>query len=181
TLRSVAGLDGGRVRLAGFASVNTHFVPDVIRHFDRHHPGVTVSLQHVDPFDVLAAVREGRVDVALVTEWQLAEDPWAARLDPDSTTLDVDQLDGVELVPLLDEELRVAVPAGHRLAERGAVPLDELGGERWVDGAFPDCVGPLPQLAEALGRAPHIAHLCDDWNGKQALVAGGAGIMVVPT
>src|SRR5690606_3736213 len=126
-------------------------------------------------------VREGRVDVALVTDWQLTDDPWAARTDASTPMLDVDEIAGVELVPLIDEEFRVALPVDHRLADRRAIPLAELRDERWVDGAYPDCLGPLAQLAAAIGREPQIDFFCDDWNGKQALVAGGAGIMLVPT
>jgi DNA-binding transcriptional LysR family regulator len=31
-----------------------------------------------------------------------------------------------------------------------------------------------------LGGPPRIGFTCHDWNGKQALTAGGAGIMLVP-
>lgn len=181
TMRTLAGLDGGHLRIAGFPSVNTHFVPDAIRHFDLEHPAVTITLEQVDPFAVTAAVRDGRIDVALVSAWQLVADPWTARTDPRTGALDPDAIDGVDLHVLMDEELRVALPADHRLARRRRLPLAELRGERWVDGAPPDCLGPLPQLADALGAPPDIGFMCDDWNGKQALVAAGAGIMVVPT
>ncbi len=48
---------------------------------------------------------------------------------------------------------------------------------------------PPPQPADqraawngrAIGSTPEIAFFCDDWNGKQALVAIGAGVMVVPS
>lgn len=181
TMRSFSEVDGGRLCLSGFASVNTNFVPDAIRRFAHQHPSVTVTLRHIDPLDALSAVREGRVDVALVTDWQLTDDPWAARVDAHTPMLDVGEIPGVELVRLIDEEFRVALPVGHRLADRRPIALAELRDERWVDGAFPDCLGPLAQLAAALGGEPQIDFFCDDWNGKQALVAGGAGIMLVPT
>lgn len=182
TMRSFEGLAGGRVKMSGFASVNTHFVPEVIRRFADAHPDVSATLHHVDPLDALVAVREGRVDVALVTEWQLGDDPARARGTAQYTTPhSVPVVDRVELTPLLDEELRIALPTNHRLANETSIELTDLRDERWVDGAYPDCLGPLSQLAEILGSAPQIAYFCDDWNGKQALVAGGAGIMVVPT
>ena len=116
TMRTLAGVDAGHLRLTAFASVNTFFVPDAIRRFHAEHPGVTITLQHVDPIDALDAVRAGRVDLGLLTAWQLYADPWTGRTDPGATRLDADHVDGVELVTLLDEELHVALPEGHRLA-----------------------------------------------------------------
>jgi DNA-binding transcriptional LysR family regulator len=181
TMRTFTDLESGRLRVAGFASVNTSFLPEAIRRFNAEHPAVTITLDHVDPLGALEAVRTGAIDLALVTGWQLYPDPVAARTDPLAEALQLDTVDGVELTPLLDEELHVALPATHRLAGGATIPLAELGDETWVEGAYPDCLGPIARLAEALGGPPRIGFLCDDWHGKQALVAGGAGIMVVPT
>ena len=181
TMRTYAGLDGGHLRLAGTPSANTSLLPDAIRRFGDAHPGVTVSLRQVDPFRVLGAVRDGDVDLAMVTEWQLVEDPWQARVDPDAPSLDPDDVDGVDLVPVLDEEMLLALPAGHRLAGAEAVALADLRDETWVEGAHPDCLGPLHRLSHAIGGPPRVGFTCDDWTGKQALVEGGAGVMIVPT
>lgn len=156
-------LDLGELRLSAFPSANTSFVPEAIRRFRAAHPGVTIGLHQVDPAGPAAGVRDGRVDLALLTAWGLHD-----------TT-------GVELVHLLDEQLLVAIPAGHRLARQDRVRLRDLRDEAWIEGAHPDCLGPIPRLTEALGTAPRIGFTCDDWNGKLALVAGGAGIALVPT
>jgi DNA-binding transcriptional LysR family regulator len=181
TMRTFADLDGGQLRLAAFASANTSLVPEAIRRYAQLHPGVTVTLDHVDPMEVLGAVEAGAVDLALVTAWQLYVDAWSARVDPDASRLDPDSLDAVELVPLIDEQLVVAMPSGHPLAGDDVVALGDLAGETWVEGAHPDCLGPLPQMTEALGAPPRVGFVCHDWNGKQALVAAGAGVMVVPS
>ena len=181
TMKTLAGLDAGQLRLCAFASANTHFVPDAIQRFNAAHPGVTITLLHVDPTETLDAVKAGQVDLALLTAWQLYADPWAARHDPHVAPLPTDALDGLELVPLLDEELHVGLPDQHPQARRRVIALRDLRDETWIEGAYPDCLGPLPQITEALGAPPHIGFTCHDWNGKQALVASGAGIMLVPT
>ncbi|SDT10513.1 LysR family transcriptional regulator [Jiangella sp. DSM 45060] len=157
-LRAYAQLRGGHVRLSAFPSANTAFVPAAIRRFSEAHPGVEVGLIRGGPGDV----RSGAVDVALVTDWDEARD-------------------GVELVPLLDEEHRVALPAGHRLAGRPTVALRDLRGETWIEGGHPDCLGPLTALTRALGGPPRVGFVCDDWTGKQALVAAGMGVTVIST
>jgi DNA-binding transcriptional LysR family regulator len=166
--------DAGHLRLTAFPSANTSFVPTAIRRFSNAHPGVTVSLGQVDPGGPLAAVRDARVDLALLTAWDLPP-------NDDPNTAPGNALDGVDLVPLLDEELRVALPTAHPLAGRARVRLRDLREDTWIEGAHPDCLGPIPRLTEALGGPPRIGFVCDDWTGKHALVSAGAGIMLVPT
>jgi DNA-binding transcriptional LysR family regulator len=176
-----SGLETGELRLSAFPSANAALVPGAIRRFGRAHPGIALSLVRSDPDGPLPAVRAGRVDLALLTSWQLHADPAAARTDPVPTPLTDRDLAGLELVPLLDEQLSVALPAGHPLAAADAVPLADLRDELWIEGDHPDCLGPIPQLTAALGGPPRIGYFCEDWNGKQALVAAGAGVTLVPT
>jgi len=188
------GLSGGELRMSAFASANTTLVPAAISRFRARHPDVTLRLAAVDPAAPMSAVRDGLVDLALLTGWQLPADPPtnSTIAHPTTRTSSADPAgvaptgvapaagDGVDLVDLTDEELQVALPAGHRLAGVDRVRLPDLAGETWIDGAYPDCLGPLTALADALGGPPRIAFHCDDWHGKQALVAAGAGIMLVP-
>jgi DNA-binding transcriptional LysR family regulator len=166
TMKGLSNVETGHLRLAAFSSANTSFVPEAIGRFGAAHPGVTVELSQVAPGDdPVVAVGSGLVDLALLTGWQLGGR----------------RVDSVELVSLVDEQLAVALPDGHPLAQRRTVPLRALRNEVWIEGAHPDCLGPIPQLAEAIGASPRIGFVCDDWNGKQALVAAGAGVMLVPT
>ncbi|MEV4279865.1 LysR family transcriptional regulator [Actinoplanes xinjiangensis] len=177
-LATFSDLTSGQLRLAAFPSANTGLMPEAIRRFRAAHPGIELTLQGRDPVGPLAAVRAGDVDLALITRWDLYANPWAAKLTNDRTTV---ALDGVDLVPLLDEELLVALPADHRLARLDRIRLADLRDETWIEGAFPDCLGPLAELTAALGRPPSVGFHCDDWTGKQSLVAIGCGVTLVPT
>ena len=145
-LTALANVEAGELRLSAFPSANTHLVPEAIRRFSRAHPGVAVSLLQADPETPWAAVREGQVDIALVTSWHLADLPGGFDEPP--------VVDGVEFHPLLDEELRLALKADHRLSARRRVPLAELQQEAWIDGAHPDCLGPVPPDRSARCTAP---------------------------
>ncbi len=157
-LGAFAQLRSGHVRLSAFPSANTEFVPAAIRRFSELYPGVEVGLVQARP----AELRTGVVDVALLTSWDEAGDD-------------------VDLVPLLDEDHRIALPSTHRLAGRTTVPLRELRGETWIEGSHPDCLGPLDVLEKTLGGPPRIGFTCDDWTGKQALVAAGMGVTIIST
>ena len=56
-----------------------------------------------------------------------------------------------------------------------------LAAETWIEGAHPDCLGPLEDFFAVAGFEPRIGFHCDDWTGKQALVAGGLGVMLFPS
>jgi DNA-binding transcriptional LysR family regulator len=179
-LNTYTKLATGRLRMSAFASANTFLVPEAIRRFTGTHPGIALKLVQPDPGGPLAAVREGRVDLALLTAWHLYADPGMAKLDLGAASLPGSVLDGIDVVPLLDEELHVALPSSHPLADNDCVWLRDLRDAAWIEGAFPDCLGPMRHLTEALGNAPRVNFVCDDWTGKQALVAADAGVMLVP-
>lgn len=158
-MTAFADLRTGHVRVAAFPSANTAFVPEAIRRFRQAHPGVEVSLVDAGP----DAIRAGGLDLALVTNWDDVND------------------DEVELVPLLEEEHRIALSSRHPLAPHTTVPLRKLRDETWIEGSHPDCLGPLRPLTRALGSPPRIGFTCDDWTGKQALVAANMGVTVMST
>jgi DNA-binding transcriptional LysR family regulator len=165
-LKALANLEGGRLRLGAFASANTSLLPEAIATFKQRHPAVEVSLVGGDAHGNLAAVQAGELDLALLTQWDL----------PASG-----DLEGVELVPIVDDRLLVALGPGHRLARRRRLRLQDLGAETWIEGAHPDCLGPLEDFSRLAGFQPRIGFQCDDWTGKQALVAAGLGIMLFPS
>lgn len=177
-VRAYGGNDAGRLRLGGFPSANAFLLPEAIFRLQSARPGVDVSLAPVDPFETVDAVRRGDLDLGLVTSWQLYAQPDAARHDPDGAHLLA--TDGIDLVHLADEELVLALPPTHPLVGEPVVRLRALRDETWIEGAYPDCLGPIPRLAEALGAPPRVGFVCHDWSGKQALVARGAGVMLVP-
>jgi DNA-binding transcriptional LysR family regulator len=177
-VRAYGGDDAGGLRLGGFPSANAFLVPEAIFRLQASRPGVDVSLSPVDPFDAVDAVRRGDLDLGLVTSWQLYAQPEVARVDPDAARPIA--TDGVDLVHLADEGLVLALPPSHPLADEATVRLRALRDETWIEGAYPDCLGPIQRLAEALGGPPRVDFICHDWTGKQALVARGAGVMLVP-
>jgi DNA-binding transcriptional LysR family regulator len=165
-VKALAELEGGRLRLGAFASANTRLVPEAIARFRERHPKVELSLAGSDAAANLAAVRTGDLDLALVTDWDL-----------DTS----EPLVGVELLAIREDELLIALSRGHRLAERRPLWMRELADETWIEGAHPDCLGPLERFCEAAGFEPRIGFQCDDWQGKQALVAAGVGVMLFPS
>ena len=88
---------------------------------------------------------------------------------------------GLEVIPLLDEPLDVAVPAGHALAAKAALTAEDVIGFPWmgVPDGFPfDTV--LRQI-EMQADAPALrAQLFPDLRVLEALVSAGHGLSLLP-
>src|SRR5437588_91208 len=64
-LGALAGLDGGTLRLASFASAAAAIVPLAVAVFRERHPKVELSIRMADPIDSLPALRAGELDLVL--------------------------------------------------------------------------------------------------------------------
>src|ERR1700742_608096 len=100
-LDALAGLEGGRLRLSAFASANAWLVPEALARFADRHPKVDISVARGLPHHEFEQLRAGEVDLALVTSWDIHE-----------------PAEGIETVSLLEDELHLAMPRSHPLAER---------------------------------------------------------------
>ena len=64
-LLALAGLEGGRLRLASFASAAASIVPLAIARFRERYPAVELSIVMADPIDSIPRLRAGELDMAL--------------------------------------------------------------------------------------------------------------------
>ena len=164
-LADVKGLRAGRLRLAAFPSAGSVLVPPAIAAFRDLHPGVELTLEEAEPSAAADGLRDGRFDVAVIYEYE-----FEAVLDPT----------GVELHPLRTDEMLVALPPGHPLADGDPVPMAALAGETWVSSADPTCKRLLTHGAGRAGFAPRIAFASDDYGAVGRLVLAGVGVALVP-
>src|SRR5438445_596781 len=68
-LEAIAGLRGGRLRLASFPTAGATLVPLAIAEFSRRHPAVELTLIEAEPEDALPKLKAGELDVALAFEY----------------------------------------------------------------------------------------------------------------
>jgi DNA-binding transcriptional LysR family regulator len=130
------------------------------------HPDLELSCSEQEPWDTVALVASGQVDVGLVHSWG-------------DVPLEIP--DHLETVEIGGDEADVIVPAGHRLARRRRVTPDDLVDERWI--ATPHgtiCRQWLNRMYHGTGRTPLIAHQSMEFQSHLALVRAGLGIALVP-
>src|SRR3954466_1707303 len=163
-LAAIAGLRGGRVRLATFQSAGATIVPRALGEFHSRHPEVEliVKLEEQDAHGMLAA---GDADLAIVMDF-----PHTPLLAPD-----------LELTQLLEDPYDVIVPSDHPLAVREEITLQELEDERFVVHPYGmGCREGTEAACRASGYEPKVAIECDENDQVMAFVAAGLGVGVYP-
>jgi DNA-binding transcriptional LysR family regulator len=150
----------GQVSLAHLKSLGMT-VPALLRAFRAEHPNVRFRLTEASSDRMLELLRAGEVDLCLIAP--LPEDR------------------DIAAIPLLQQDMRLVVPAGHRLAARKSVRLADAASEDFV--ALREEYGTW-QIADALCRAAgftaHIGVVADAIDTARALVAAGLGIALLP-
>ena len=169
TLRSLAGVQSGTLRLGAFSNACTTFVPQAMARFEQAHPDVEISLEQIEPADALRRVRAGDIDLAVTFSHHLG-----------TTPIDDDNLDWSHLG---DDPFRLVLPPGHRLVRRQRLRLADLAGERFCapprEGAGVTYHEMLDELCAEGGFQPTVAYTIGDVAVARALVAAGLGIAIM--
>ena len=164
-LEALAGLCGGRLRMAAFESAGASLMPLAVAEFRRRHPGVDLSLTLAEPEEALVRLRSGELDLAL------AMSPRSCREL---------HLEGFETMHLLDDPMLLALRRDHPLARKARIPLEDFADEAWVQGAPGcDCNRMVVRACEAAGFEPRVAFESDDYGAVQGFVAAGVGVAII--
>jgi DNA-binding transcriptional LysR family regulator len=165
-LDALAGVRGGRVRLASFPSAGSAIVPQAIATFRSRHPAVELSMIEAEPDESLPRLRAGELEIALLYQPSLVSDESLGAFDVES---------------LLEDPFYVVLPKGHPLAERPRIRLKDLASEAWINGtgACP-CSYQVARACNSAGFEPHVAFESDDFAAVQGLVAAGVGVALIP-
>jgi molybdate transport repressor ModE-like protein len=165
-LEAIAGLRGGRLRLASFSTAGATLVPLAIATFRAQHPAVELSLVESDPEDSVPMLKAGELELALIFE------PNGITEDPDG---------GVERLPLLDDPMYAVLRKDHPLAAKPRLRLKDLAGEQWINPTVNcSCANLVTRACNAAGFDPHVAFESDDYGAIQGLVAAGVGVALIP-
>jgi DNA-binding transcriptional LysR family regulator len=165
---AIAGLRSGRVRLMAFPSASATLVPRALSLVKQRFPDVHISFTEAEPPESLAALKAGECDLAVAFAYEGTD---LGRGEED--------LDQFVITPLLDDEVRLAVPEGHPVSGQQNVDLADLAGEPWIAGC-PRCRGHLLQLTHDAGFRPDVAYETEDYVAVMGLVAEGLGVALIP-
>ena len=152
------GVQSGLIRIGTFSSVATHWLPNIIKAFQKDHPNIDYELLLGDYAEIEEWIAEGRVDCGFV---RLPARP------------------AFETIPLARDDLLAVLPEGHPLAESERVPASALCSEPFIlleRGARTD----VTEIFEREGLSPRVRFTTWDNYAIMSMVESGLGISILP-
>lgn len=152
------GVMSGTVAIGTFSSVATHWLPNIIKAFQKDHPNIDYELLLGDYAEIEEWIAEGRVDCGFV---RLPARP------------------AFETIPLARDDLLAVLPEGHPLAESERVPASALCSEPFIlleRGARTD----VTEIFEREGLSPRVRFTTWDDYAIMSMVESGLGISILP-
>ncbi|MFG3100632.1 LysR family transcriptional regulator [Streptomyces sp. NPDC048182] len=156
----------GELRMSAFPTAARGLFPAALAALRAGHPALRLRSSELEPERGIAGVIRGDLDLAVVLDWYNKPMPLP---------------DGLVKAALLDDPADVAMPAGHRLADRPEVDLAEFAEDEWItwgEGEF--CHEWLLFTLRSMGVEPIVGHLAAESHTQLALVAAGLGVCIAP-
>lgn len=157
-IEELHGLQSGLIRIGTFSSVATHWLPNIIKAFQKEYPNIDYELLLGDYTEIENWILEGRVDCGFV------------RL-PVRTELDT--------IFLEQDKLLAILPENHKLADCDRFPVRALGEEPFMlleKGAKAE----ISDIFEQYNITPKTQFTTWDDYAIMSMVEGGLGISVLP-
>src|SRR3954468_7009427 len=114
-LEAIAGLRGGRLRMASFESAAASLMPLAIAAFRAAHPGVELSLIMAEPEDSAPLLKSGELDLALGLHSRVPG-----------------EVDGIARHHLLGDPMFLVLPADHPRARKRHLRRADLADDPWI-------------------------------------------------
>jgi DNA-binding transcriptional LysR family regulator len=157
----------GRLRV-GFVEEATHsgILPDVLSFFRMHLPSIGLSLLELDSSRQAEALRDGRIDLGVLSSPPLDAERW------------------LQTEVVYEEPLVAALPQTHRLASKSRIPLRELAADSFILRPRPTDPASYDEFlarCRAAHFSPTVAQEATGWHTVIGLVSAGVGVAFVPT
>lgn len=152
------GLESGLIRIGTFSSVATHWLPNIIREFQKDYPNIDYELLLGDYTEIEAWILEGRVDCGFL---RLPAHP------------------DLETAFLAQDRLMVILPETHPLADCDRFPAAALCSEPFLlleKGGKAE----ISEIFERCSLTPKVHFTTWDDYAIMSMVESGLGISILP-
>jgi DNA-binding transcriptional LysR family regulator len=156
---------GGLLHVGAFATANISLLPTALRALRETRPDVEVVAVEGPTDTLLRRLADATLDIAVVSDYPSG----------------LPQADGVTTTVLCEDELLVALPREHRLADAETVDLRELRDEAWLQSAYGDRPTMLADACARAGFTPRKIIRIAEWAGKFGYAGAGLGVALVPS
>ena len=155
---SIHGLEKGVIRIGTFSSVATHWLPNIIKEFQKDYPGIDYELLLGDYTEIEEWIMEGRVDCGF---------------------LRLPTVQPMDSIFLENDELKAIIPKDHSMAECEKFPIEKLCEEKFMlleKGARAE----ISELFERNGLEPDVHFTTWDDYAVMSMVESGLGVSILP-
>ena len=152
------GLQSGLIRIGTFSSVATHWLPKIIKEFQKDYPAIDYELLLGDYTEIEEWILEGRVDCGFL---RLPTHP------------------ELETIFLEQDQLMAVIPENHRLADCEKFPVTALCDEPFMlleKGAKAE----VSEIFERCNLKPQVHFTTWDDYAVMSMVESGLGISILP-
>ena len=152
------GVQSGIIRIGTFSSVATHWLPNIIKAFQKDYPGIDYELLLGDYTEIEEWIAEGRVDCGFL---RLPTNP------------------DFEIIYLEQDKLLAILPENHPLTKYDKVPIADLCNEPFMlleKGEKAE----VSEVFERNGLTPRVHFTTWDDYAVMSMVESGLGISILP-
>ena len=158
TIADFRGLEKGTVKLGGFNSACSIWVPEIVKKFQENFPNIRIEIYQGTYADLVEWLRNGTIDLCIMSK--------------------VDA-DGFEYTPLYKDRLLCVVPKGFQTKNPEYITFEEMKAQRFVP-QWSSCDGDAQKVLKDHGLEPSTyCHVVDDMS-TIAMVEAGMGICILP-
>ena len=154
----INGLGSGLIRIGTFSSVATHWLPKIIKEFQKDYPNIDYELLLGDYTEIEEWIKTGRVDLGF---------------------LRLPTTEEFETIFLEEDKLLVVLPENHPLAECDKFPVKALCDYPFMlleKGAKAE----ISEIFERNNITPNVHFTTWDDYAVMSMVEGGLGIAILP-
>ncbi|MDR7313906.1 LysR family transcriptional regulator [Brevibacillus nitrificans] len=160
-MRAYAIGESGKLLVGSLPITGAYVLPRVISAFTKQFPGVELQLMEDTSSHLEQLLVRGKIDVSLLT--MPISDP------------------SLEIIPAINEEIFLALPPSHPLADRKEIDLAEVADQPFIllkEGQGFRTIS--LRLCEQAGFRPRIVFESSNIQTVQSLVAAGMGLSFAP-
>jgi len=158
TINDINGITSGTLRIGTFSSVATHWMPEIIKEFQKKYPQITFDLRFGDYDEITEMILRGQIDCGF---------------------LSAPVREGLAFTPIYKDPMNVLLPQGHPLAAKKSISLDEVKREPLImqmKGSDNDIQNILRQNKKKYT----VKYVVNDDFSVMAMVKSGFGITILP-
>ncbi len=154
----INGLQSGLIRIGTFSSVATHWLPNIIKEFQKDYPNIDYELLLGDYTEIEEWIHTGRVDCGFL---RLPTNP------------------EFETIFLEEDKLMAIIPENHPLKDYDKFPVTALCNEPFMlleKGAKAE----ISEIFERYNLTPNVKFTTWDDYAVMSMVESGLGIAILP-